>query len=590
MQRLGNSCSVHRRTIALPIRLPPGYLVVRHIGRSPWPKNGVAKQLADNAPIFDVNSLLLDLDAENNKHVRLFDPEIDGEQEGRYAKRDRDIKPLERRIASFNAKNHDMKARFKYLLDQRHYEWRINDLDLLSNVLHGFSHGHSPATRGLSDTEDTFSDFEAPWSTSQEMNRYILWRNGIPPIAAQNATKTTTHLLHRQGQARDHTDQEYTDVKWQTKMSRQIREETSFAKLKRAIQYIICTSGGPQRISELSGELGDKCAGFPLTEEPNHSPGALNVSVTDMLVFCNDVVLNLLAKGLPVQKQLWSLGYRLAVECSVFSAAQMHLTAAFGVQRKDSNGIEELRGFLHTTLNSFDGVPNPRNLWPAGSIPHERLAVSFSILGQYYRSGKDNYVSIHSMVQSIAASDYSVLALYVQILGEIGALRTLWHTYQQLSVILASEKELIQPHHRSSGLQSLNSRLFVYAFLRHVQNVTKGHCHSVYSIRQEASTGNFEKDCRLDMQKLQASRTIQQDYPVESREVDKKIFRAGLSAPAPFENRKPDASTASLDVLAKQDIPVLGSLFEDEIIKAFRNSDIKQSMIQLDGLLKRATT
>lgn len=591
MQRLRASWFIRRPSIALQ----PSYQKPRYASRASWPRNGVSEHLT--APTFNINSLLLDLDAEDAKHVRTYDPEIDGEPEEQSAKRDRERDAIAKRISDFKQVAREYEKNFESLLNDRAYEWHINNLDVLSTVLIGPAHEtvdptreHPTTTRGLPDIDADLAELGK--GISQQTRQPITRRNGIPPSVMRDAPKSIAYLLHQQRRAHDRTTRDSTEVDWEISVSKLLQNQESFVKLKRMVQYLLDTPNGSLLVSKLSGELGGKCSSFHTAHEFQETTAAHNTSALDLLGFCNDVVHNLSDKCLPVGNQLWTLGFHVALRCSAFSAARMHLAAGLNSERQDSSTLHEVKAFLCSLLDWLDGTEGHRNLWSSSVLPsQERLAAIFSLLTGYDPGRNSSNASIHSIMEWIAATDYMVFSTYVQILGEIGALRTLWYTYQLLSKVSTKMGGSSHPGHcNNPGSEDPGGRLFIHAFLRHLQNTVHGYASLRVSRHHKIASGVFVEDIQWDSQTIKAFRASRQAPPTNQRRVDKRVFRVRLRTASHEKNQNSEVQPPGVNRHEQQDILELGSIYGEEIITAFGIPNIQHSLTALYGILERASS
>ncbi|KAH8195755.1 hypothetical protein TruAng_010083 [Truncatella angustata] len=562
MHRLGSTWPVHRR----PIHPQPYHQIVRFVKRQAW---GVLKpeSIKPDTPTFHVNNLLLDLDSEAAQNVRQFHPDIDGEPEHRLAKRRRQRLVRSDRIEKFQMASQIEKLNFDNMVADRLYAWHINDLDIAHQALRGFKKkNHSTAQQATAtatatatanmDMNTRETAIEPPRimargeKTRASFQDLGLQWNGIPEHAARDPTRLITYMLHKQKEAQDRASTILSDHLLDHSLSALIRRQTSFIKLQRIVRFLLEAPNGAQLVSKLSGEIGETSLELAHREQ---SVSLQSDLASEALVFCNDVVLNLLEQGLPVEKRLWVPGLHLAVANSAFSAARMYLAAGLRSGSSIRDMDDSLLGVLDSLIDSLKAIDTSHGHTPLGPVlsPPQRRAAIFSFLTGSQINGRHSPFSIHSMMQSLESSDYKAFSRYVELLGELGALRTLWHIYQQLARTLQPE---------SSGRPSLNEHVgmppsipdrVVNAFLRIARNVTAGHI-SPRNYRQENLSGKFEEDCQKDLE---------------------TISRAAVPW---YGGRQPVEVTPD-------------PLFVQKVYKAFGNPQITESMRMLRRLLGETT-
>lgn len=153
------------------------------------------------------------------------------------------------------------------------------------------------------------------------------------------------------------------------------------------------------------------------------------------------------------------------------------------------------------------------------------------------------------MIEYIQPSDPEIYQSFIHILGELGALRTLWHFFQRAPRILQNSND--GSGRGENGLEEIHGH-FAKAFLRTARRVQNGQI-SIEKMKLAEATNNVEGDCRLDLE---------------------TIFKSFKS------NSISSANSSRLDVVA---IPSEMK----EIKEALGMSDIAVSMQALEALLVR---
>ncbi|KAF7527882.1 hypothetical protein G7054_g10335 [Neopestalotiopsis clavispora] len=481
MQRLGHPRMLGRRWATAP---QPIFQIIRHVGRKSW--RGRDPTLGDpDVSTYNVNRLLLDLDAENVEHVRRYDPDIDGMPEDRYAKRNREKAVADARISNFFHDTHATFQNFKDTIQDRAVEWYINDLDIISTVLRGEVNNSLSMAREPPDAKIRHSGQDRN-NTLYGISGEGMRRNGIPQGA--NRSKLISYMLRRQKQTtQSGSTRLMTDMTW---------ESDSITEIKRPLIFLANTSFGSQLVSKQSRFLGETCS--RVLEECKDVTDMDRPAALELLMLCNDLVMRLLKEDLPIDQHLWCLGFELAVRFSVFPAARMYLEAGSRFGKQNLHGENFLLRLLKAILNSVESSQQGAVHLDSASSPSGHNAAIFGLLTGQDLGGHQSPVSVQSMIDPAQPSDSAVCHTYMHILGELGAVRTLWHTFQELPRIVRARHS--GPGQGVPEMDQLYDQ-FVHAFLRIAQNV-KNDRISIRDMRLAETTGSYVDDCKLDLQAI----------------------------------------------------------------------------------------
>ncbi|KAI1857620.1 uncharacterized protein JN550_013132 [Neoarthrinium moseri] len=486
MHRLGSLRSLHRLSSTTPDR---------YVG--PWPRQK-SPPMRRKYPQFVAQPLLLDLIAEDVPSVRNYDPDVDGVPEHDGAKEYRRQAALEQRIAAFEAEHAEDEATFQHSIASSH-SWRINDCDVLAAALAGLS------------TAPSNKPAPPPGFTDS-----LLAKNGIPRYARHATFKAIPYMLRRKKQASKLVSS--LDPAGQLEQHReQIRSCLHFDRLKRTVQHMLHRPGGGPLTADLSNDIGDALARIAVRPEPPHP--------FDVLAFSNNVFLNLSSRGLPVGERFKDFALPLAVQCSALSVARMYLAPEPEAHGPGLSLINRLANALEAISESFDTASAGRND-PAtlADIQRRRVEV-FGFLTGTDISGQVSPFSLRHMVQDIKCTSTADLVVmdsgrtalkhFIHILGELGALRTLWYTNQWLSAPTAarssdntqtdgntSSNTSSKPGEDKADSGSLvGSEEFVHALVRTL-NAILSHRISLTAFDQGSATGILEEDLLLDLRAI----------------------------------------------------------------------------------------
>lgn len=434
--------------------------------------------MRDTFPTFQISNLLLDLDAEANKYVRNYDHDFDGVPEHSGAKQERKQTALKRRIAKFDKGYEQEEANFQAVSGDKFGRWRINDLDILSAALQG------PTQKSLADTAR--STRRTPGFTSgmtpEDITEAIMVRNGVPQHAMNSTSKSIPYMLRRQQLAARKTH-ELGDANG---FNDAIQACHSFIEFKRLIRHVLETAGGSQLISQSSGKIGEVCSRQANVPDPE--------LVMEVLALVNDVHMSLAAQGLHVDDQLKNAGLLLAVRCSALAAARNYLATDTEVGATKVHQINELDKSLHRLLWSITAQnEDDQDVGLTWELSQRRVAVFGLVTGQDI-SGHHFPRSFRTMLHSISSTGHESLKPFIHILGELGALRTMWYEFQRLSEL-------------DDRTFSVFANEFAAALMRTRHNIQNGRIllpalGLAGGIVVKAATGIFEDDCRLDLNSI----------------------------------------------------------------------------------------
>ncbi|KAH7041137.1 uncharacterized protein B0I36DRAFT_312219 [Microdochium trichocladiopsis] len=270
--------------------------------RPRWPRNKTRKiPMRQKFPTFEASPLLIDLDAEDCRAVRPYEPLLDGTPHKSMKPRTFALKALNKDINQFNKKSLQLETRFAQVAANVFSPWRMSDFDVLSAALLG-SQGDAPQlTR---------------WPIKKDKYRRMLWdvllQNGVQLSIRDNVTSVMQYMLRRQ------------KLSWRTTpghedaagFRRAIESTTNFEELERIITNTMQTSEGRELVSTAGKIVADRCQSF-VRQPVKMSENAWRHLNAHILCFTNNLIINFRHRKLPPPVDLQNLASVLAAKCGI---------------------------------------------------------------------------------------------------------------------------------------------------------------------------------------------------------------------------------------------------------------------------------
>ncbi|ORY69534.1 uncharacterized protein BCR38DRAFT_480720 [Pseudomassariella vexata] len=457
-------------------------------------------------PLYKISDLVLDLDAEDSKCVRQYDETVDGVLEEAAAKEARDQAPLRQRVAQFEQEYHRDDANFRTLSSEKFNPWHISDLDILSAALRDPSQTpssddgkrrHAPPVDMINLNKDQILETIYDW-------------NGIPLQALESTSKTIPHMLRRQQLMRRKTPQPDEEKL----VHAQLASCRSFEELKRLFARLSQTTEG----SKLAASKG-RLLSLACRQRARYGTAA---EVRDAFVFLNDIFITFVRKGLEFDSILCRTGLMLAMQCSAYASAREYLAYGFPKSTYRPHHHEfapnqlELAKCLYRALWSITGDRQQDRDFGVLLDPKERRIALYNLLTGHDLCGR--YVEHSFDTHHHRYRDWKNYAVpYLHILAELGALRTLCHEFsghvagtglreakrwrdartQQWAYRDKVPNPVVRVILRRNIPQATTD-VFVAAVARLLKNIQSGRLLLPES-SLASTTGNYEKDCRLDL-------------------------------------------------------------------------------------------
>ncbi|KAI1393487.1 uncharacterized protein F4822DRAFT_14856 [Hypoxylon trugodes] len=459
MQRLGGQRLSH----VLPFRTPSSTKIqIRSSHQNPywidvpkWPVNPKRKKWKT----FEASSLILDLDAEDNRYVRPYDKDVDSI----IAQKVFEEELVKRRVAEFEQISQDNEDRFNATATNQFGAWRISDLDVLSTALDG----------------PPVSETERPNNAHSfgEIKGDVFKMNGIPTQVWNSNSRSLAYMVRRQEMAQ----RRQPSIGEEALLEDTLQKCHSFLEVERLVSNVIQTPEGLQILSKCTESLGQICEVVAPTTTP-----------PQMLPFLNDLVLNLDSQGLHISSSLLWRAFWACLECGIFSMAQRYTKMIHS--RKYT--LDKKQAFASLKLLS-NSIPT---LWRedidirfGSDTTHKLLAIYGLLTGRILGEEQPQPSLLDIVVgnQNIFNSKNSrIFDLYVATLARLGAVRTLWYLW-----------------HR--GESSTKGAMADYAkgdiYGRAIQDLINDNSRFGDLARGPQfarTTGKLDEDCRFDMEAI----------------------------------------------------------------------------------------
>ncbi|KAI3401856.1 hypothetical protein diail_6415 [Diaporthe ilicicola] len=437
-------------------RYPRGEL----LGRKPARKPREKKQLA-----FEMPDVVLDLDAENSPHVRPFDEQDEAEQKAKWGYSPI-IPEVQQRVEELTTEMLNDGTRMRKMLAFRHHPFKISDHDMFSVALLG---GDTDA----SSTADLQAKDEGARRGNQllQCRTQVLQANGIPQrILAGDANTIIHFMLHRKEKASASHSPASASRKGNAvgpdTFKHAVDRCTNHAQLER-----LC-SHGSEAISPTSMDYIAH-----VLETSNKISYRSNTEQT--LKFVNNLTMRQLSTKAGLSSRLSLLGLLMAAKLRLLPAVMqyVHICLSLGCIGNAQDKPETLSAVGHGILEALEqGQGLARGTRPE----------LFTLLTG--RSLAASAVQPALFGSSIVSNeeDPHTHPVYLQILGQLGAFRLLWHSWRR----------------RADARMRQYEPFYYTAFIRCVE-VLHG-AKSINGLDYTKTTGDLEKDAELDLQAIDA--------------------------------------------------------------------------------------
>ncbi|KAK8049317.1 hypothetical protein PG994_011047 [Apiospora phragmitis] len=443
-------------------------------GRRHWPKKIRQVPMRDAYPIYDLSGLILDLDAEGNKHVRRYDPTTDGVRDPSRTAHKYEQLALTKRVNKFEDRYRRGSEQFGKISTQEYTPWHVSDLDIISCALLGPSLKGSSQHRVQGEslrTNDTAS------SRFEEIAGTVQRQNGIPRHAQEDTARGVAYLMRRQKKHITAAPDLDAGV-----FSRQIDKCGNLTELRRVVQNLLVRPGGCKLVNSYGHDIAKRCQALELTASQNE--------LEEILSFLNDVTIRTASDELPMSPHIAGVGLRIAASYGAFSAMQLYF-AATECWRRDS-----IASYVNTALARalfyLTSQPGYKKDESGAQESRASRVAAYTTLTGYSMYGQDFEMSYQKAIRTQPGDPLRHHQHFLHMLAEVGAFRTIWHIFHKSN---RGEAPLIPYEHRD---------WFVTAILRALGNVQSGRITFDPKAVKHA-TGDYEADCKLDLRTIMSS-------------------------------------------------------------------------------------
>ncbi|KAK8056523.1 hypothetical protein PG993_001750 [Apiospora rasikravindrae] len=445
--------------------------------RRPWPRKIRQIPMRNTYPVYDLSGLILDLDAEGNEQVRKYDPIPDGVPDRVRTVHNYEQVALAKRVQKFESEYHRDSERFSKASAKEYIPWHVSDLDIMSCALLGPSLKEGPQQHvqvESSRTDGTASTtFEEIAVSVHNVHRW----NGIPRHAQEDTARGIPYLMQRQ---KKHI-KAAADVNVGL-LLRRLDKCGNLTELRRVVQILLARPGGCKLVKSYSRNIADRCQILELKASRNE--------LKELLAFLNDVTIRLASEKLPTSPHIAGMGLRIAASYGAFSAMQMYF-AAIGSWRSES-AASYVNTALSRALLFLASQPRHEKDQPGVQETRALRVAAYTTLTGYSMHGHNFEMSYQKAIRTRPEEPLRHHRHFLHMLGELGAFRTIWHILQRST---RGDAPFIPEHY---------SDWFVAAILRALGNVRNGRITFALEALEHA-TGDYEADCKLDLQTVMSS-------------------------------------------------------------------------------------
>ena len=406
MQRLGGPW---RRLCAAPHSIRHDQ--VRFAGTREWRRRrrlSPGDPLRQTYPTFEFPEVVLDLDAESSPYARSVS-EKDWQREVEKYEVNSAVEYGSQRIAELRQENSKAHELMKNTTKNRFNPWQVSDMDVLSVALDG-------APRRQSSSDAASPEFNR---VRRDILSRVLHRNGITErITSQDDTKVIHFMNHRQALALDSNPWPagYGKDEDVQSLDAALQHYPNFRQMQRLVLRFAQTPFGCWLITKCGERISDLC---------HKAQEDGTATSEEILIFLNNLTINLQSRKVDISKALCVGGLR-AASAAVQPTAAAHYISLI----RDPGSVlsaEDIQGALGSFLAALSRDHIEK--YGLGARADIRSEILTLLTGRSLTS----YVPQTSLRATIGntAQFGSAYSSYIVLLGELGALRMLWHEWKQ---------------------------------------------------------------------------------------------------------------------------------------------------------------
>ena len=365
------------------------------------------------APLFELSDLVLDLDAEGNPKVRSYSDQDEKDLTEQWS-RDPKTDALGDRIESFRKELARAEKLWKSPagpLDSR----RIAGRDLLSVALLGAQEGEASTKNGQEQLGDRDREAIKGSGLAERLSS-----NGIPQRILEDDIKTLNFMLHWLGR---HGPTGHINPNERTKLASKLQSK-SFSELQRVIPQLLSTDSGAKLLSLYSAEVASALTGaIDLQPKTQFRDGSAPL---EALALVNNAAVGLRERGIATPVPLRELGLRLASSAFDLQAIANFLRPSWQASNLEEAVSHPNADTMREVLSAILHHMRQRRNSP---LKEDGLSELFNILSAQIIPQGDAAPSIRALIAN--SGDFrEAYKAYILLLGELGALRSLWHEWQ----------------------------------------------------------------------------------------------------------------------------------------------------------------
>ncbi|UNI14270.1 hypothetical protein JDV02_000915 [Purpureocillium takamizusanense] len=378
---------------------------------------------------FSMPDLLLDLDAEGTAGVRPFDEEADE----RRLKERWPAEPLKRaavrsRVQQFEDQVYESRRKARQLWSQPTNIWRITPHDLLSAALRGAPSPDEPAKPDVS--EATPKAFLGTSITAQ-----LRIENGIPPHALDEDQQLLRWMLLRQRSLEYSKETQGKVSPTPTQLVEALRKQTSITEIRRLIFQ--CLAAG----TNVDGFGSRGQSGLNLSLEVRRAyERALGEGSTherpvlETLTALGNLAAKLSALGADIGAPLYGLCLKLCAEASLPESLAEWLCRGYEAQvwEDEVGSLED----VVSSLSAIGAAKASNGHWDLNRTSQRQLTFRFLTgVDEKDTLSADSFrnlavLRLQQGSQGQTLPSLSAYQSYVNLLGHLGAVRTLWKEWR----------------------------------------------------------------------------------------------------------------------------------------------------------------
>lgn len=468
----------------------------------------------------ELPDVVLDLDAEDSPYVRPFDKQDAVQQRAKWG-----YSPIfpevEQRVDKLRA--HILKdgENMRQMAAARHHPLKISDHDVLSVALLGGNAGASSLADG-----EAVDQGARRRDALLEHRDWAMRANGIPQRILRRDANTIIHfMLHRQQLASASHETASTSSDGDANSSDTFEDAFHSCKGIVKLERLCSSSLSSGQISPASMDLvARRLEDFKNSNPKRHTQHALKL--------VNNFTMRLLSANADLSPSMSLLGLVMAANLRLLPAIMqyLHICLSQGFIGKSQDKPEMLGEIGQGILGALErGDGSARGTRPE----------LFTLLTGRTHVGSAVQPALFGSSFSSSAEDPHTHHIYIQLLGQLGAYRLLWHSWKR------GAKEMMRHY-----------ELHYYAAFVRCAEVLRD-AKSVAGLDCTTATGDLERDAELDLQAIDA--------------LDAH-YASSTSSAAPY-------------TWHFQDLPSW-----DEISKVFESPEIHQAVARMNDLIRSAET